>query len=168
VKLSFFSKVDPSLTSRRGRPLRWSGLAFALLLAACGGNRPSFFGSDITLQAEIDPGANQNNPVKVELVIVYDKKLLEEFLKLSAHDWFKKREQYKKDHPEDKDFISWYWEWVPGEEIEPQPISIGTGARAGLVFADYMTNQDHRARFDQTGDVRLHLKEEDFTVEQKP
>jgi len=143
--------------------------ALALLaLSACGGNRPSFFGGDIKVAATVDPGANQNNPIAVELVVVYDKDLLQELLKLNAHQWFQKREQYKKDHPDDEDFISWYWEWVPGQEVLPREISFGTGARGALVFADYVTGQDNRARFDPHQDVRIHLQEEGFTVEPMP
>jgi type VI secretion system protein len=143
--------------------------ALALLaLSACGGNRPSLFGGDIKVAATVDPGANQNNPIAVELVVVYDKDLLQELLKLNARQWFQKREQYKKDHPDDGDFISWYWEWVPGQEVLPKEISFGTGARGALVFADYVTGQDNRARFDPHQDVRIHLQEEGFTVEPMP
>jgi type VI secretion system protein len=139
-----------------------------VLLSACGGNRPSFFGGDIKVAAAVDAGANQNNPIAVEVVVVYDKALLQELLKLPAAKWFAQREQYKKDHPDDEDFVSWYWEWVPGQEVKTQEISFGTGARAGLVFADYLTGQENRVRFDPHQDVRIHLQEEGFTVEPMP
>jgi type VI secretion system protein len=157
------------LSAGKSHPLAAFVAALALLaLSACGGNRPSFFGGDIKVAATVDPGANQNNPIAVELVVVYDKDLLQELLKLNARQWFQKREQYKKDHPDDEDFISWYWEWVPGQEVLSKDISFGTGARGALVFADYVTGQDNRARFDPHQDVRIHLQEEGFTVEPMP
>ena len=168
-KLLFLLTCDVCRGSCRRRPrgslTLWACLALNLLLLGCGGNRPSFFGGDIKVAAQVDPGANQNNPVAVELVVVYDRALLEKLLTLKARDWFKQREQFKKDHPDDKDFVSWYWEWVPGEAVEPLEVSFGTGARAGIVFADYLTAQDNRARFDPHVDVRIHLQEEGFTVE---
>jgi type VI secretion system protein len=157
------------VSAGKSHPLAAFVAALALLaLSACGGNRPSFFGGDIKVAAMVDPGANQNNPIAVELVVVYDKDLLQELLKLNARQWFQKREQVKKDHPDDEDFISWYWEWVPGQEVLPKEISFGTGARGALVFADYVTGQDNRVRFDPHQDVRIHLQEEGFTVEPMP
>ena len=155
------------LLSRRSFRAALALLALAVF-AGCGGNRPSFFGGDIKVAATIDAGANQNNPIAVEVVVVYDKALLQELLKLPASKWFAQRAQYKKDHPDDGDFVSWYWEWVPGQEIPPREISFGTGARGGLVFADYLTGQENRVRFDPHQDVRIHLEEEGFTVEPMP
>jgi type VI secretion system protein len=154
--------------------LRWkSRLSVALffglaLLAACGGNRRSLFGGDITVATKIDPRANQDNPIAVELVIVYDKKLLEQLLALPAREWFKRREQIRRDYPDDEGFVSWKWEWVPGQEVPPQELSFGVGVRGGIVYADYLTEGDHRARIDPHQSFTLILGEKELATEPLP
>jgi type VI secretion system protein len=134
-------------------------------LAACSGNRPSWFGGSTKVAAAVDPGINQNNPVRVEVVIVYDASLLEKLKSTSAADWFQRREQIRRDYPDDQGFVSRYWEWVPGQTVDPEEISFGTGARGGLVFADYLNNQDNRVFFDPHESIKIHLADSTFTVE---
>lgn len=135
---------------------------------SCGTNSRSLFGGDLVAEVKVDPGANQNSAVALELVIVYDKKLLEQFLAYPARTWFEKREQLRRDDPGQKQFVSWEWEWVPGQEVKPQEISFGTGARGGIVFANYFTPGDHRARIDPHSNLVIHLGEKGFSVEPSP
>src|SRR5262249_34491288 len=114
-------------------------------------------------QVQIAPGANQNSPVPVELLVISNEQALEDALKLSAHDWFVKREEWKRDHP--KGFVSWSWEWVPGQEGAPQRRSLDTGARAALLCADCLREGSHRLRFDPHQGLRLLLGDKEFTVE---
>lgn len=162
--MEFSWRVD----GRRSRLLRrWArivlpGLLLGLVLS-CSANPRSFFGGDLKLQVDVAPEANQNSAVAVELLVVSNEQVLADAMKLSAHDWFLKREEWKRDHP--KGYVSWSWEWVPGQSVPPQKLSFGTGARAGLLFADYLSAGNHRLRFDPHQGVRLHLGEKEFTVE---
>ncbi len=49
--------------------------------------------SKLDLKVHVSPKANNNNPVAVDLVLVSDKKLLQELMKMSASEWFEKRHQ---------------------------------------------------------------------------
>lgn len=141
-----------------------SFLLLALAAAACRStSRPSFFGGDVILRVSVAPAANLNSPVPVELVVAYDKKVLDELLAMSAREWFDGREQYLRDHP--KGFSAWRWEWVPGQVIERQRFSFGVGARGGVVYADYLTAGKHRARFDPHRNLWIKLEDEGFSVE---
>jgi type VI secretion system protein len=141
-----------------------AGLALLALLG-CSGNRPSFFGGSLTVTATVDPGINQNHPVAVEALVIYDSGLLNTLLATSAADWFQKRVQYRRDYPEESGYVSLYREWVPGQAVEPEEISFGTGARGGLVFVNYANNQSNRVRFDPHQSIRIHLEENGFTVQ---
>lgn len=154
------------LSSRRRFPRRFAVAVLLLWALGCGANRRSFFGGDVAVRVEADPEINQNSPVAVEMVVVYDKDLLEALLAKGARDWFRDREQIRKDHPGDKDFISMSWEVVPGQSLPVQELSFGSGARGGIVFADYFSQGAHRARFDPHLDLRIHLQDQDFSLEQ--
>src|SRR3954464_5874052 len=127
---------------RQQQFLHWSsilckGAGVFLLIGAlgCGTSRRSLFGGDVAVRVEADPGINQDSPVPVELVIVYDKDLLAQLAGMTARDWFQKREQTRKDHPGDDELVSMSWEVVPGQSLPEASLSFGSGARGGLVFA---------------------------------
>lgn len=156
--------------SPASRLIRLAGRSCALFLVlaalGCGGNRKSFFGGDASVRLDADSGINQDSPVAVEMIVVYDKDLLEALLAKTARQWFETREQVLKDHPGDKDFVSMSWEVVPGQSLPPKELSFGTGARGGIVFADYFSDGAHRWRFDPHKDLRIHLQDKEFSVEQ--
>lgn len=126
------------------------------------------FGGEITVDARIDADANGDSPVKLDLLVVYDKALLDKLLGLSAGDWFKAREQFRRDYPDDEGYRSWSWEWIPGQTVEPQRIEFGMGARAGLLFVGYDAPGPHRQRFDPHQNLTIHLRRTDWSVEQTP
>ena len=49
-----------------------------------------------------------------------------------------------------------------------QTLSFASGARGGLVFADYFSDGAHRARVDPHQNLRIHLQADDVAVEQTP
>ncbi len=146
------------------------GLCAFLVLGAlgCGTGSRSLFGGDVAVRLDADPKINQDSPVPVELVVVYDKDLLAKLGGMTARDWFQNREQTRKDHPGEDDFVSIAWEIVPGQSMPPQTLSFASGARGGLVFADYFSDGAHRARVDPHQNLRIHLQAEDVAVEQTP
>ena len=125
----------------------------------------ALFGGDIALRARIAPNANLNNPVAVEFVLVYDDMLLETLVKTTAKDWFLNRGQIRQDFPEG--FDSWYWEWVPGQEVKEQRLPLRPKASAAIVFANYIVAGDNRARLDPYKSVTINLGERNFTATQE-
>lgn len=106
-----------------------------------------------------------NNPVAVEFVLVYDDKLLETLVKTTAKDWFQNRSQIRQDFPEG--FDSWYWEWVPGQEVKEQRLPLRPKASAAIVFANYIVAGDNRARLDPYKSVTINFGERNFTATQE-
>lgn len=121
------------------------------------------FGGQLPFEVVIASDANEDSPVAVDLVFVYDKKLLDTLLKTPAVDWFAKREQFIKDYG--NALAVEKWEWVPGQQIEPISVSYRPGARRVVLFADYLSEGDHRATADPQEPFRLVLGARDFSVE---
>jgi type VI secretion system protein len=146
--------------------IRFRALAACLVLLSllgCSANKASWFGGSTTITTTIDPGINQNLPIAVEVVIVYDAALFEKLRATSASSWFQGRPQLVRDYPEG--FVSLYREWVPGQDVDSQELSFSTGARGGLVYANYLNNKENRVLFDPHQDIKVHLSESTFTVD---
>jgi type VI secretion system protein len=123
----------------------------------------SMFGGSLPFNVTIAPDANENSAVAVDLVVVYDSKLVEQLLKKKAADWFKEKEQFLKDHPNQVDIHP--WEWVPSQGVGELTVPYRAGARKVLLFADYSTDGDHRWVVDPQQRFNLLLGNVDFTVE---
>ena len=142
--------------------IRW-WLGIVLILSAC---------SEIIVKTQlivfaIDAQANLNHPIAVDLVLIYDQQLLAEIVKLSAHDWFTKRAQLKRDYP--ISLATWEWELVPDQPSQ-EVLSFKMPperkqAQAALFFANYLTPGNHRVRIDSMTSVKVHLQEERFVVQ---
>lgn len=140
-------------------------LAAALLSAGCGVTQKarSMFGGQLPFEVVIAADANEDSPIAVDLVFVYDKKLLDTLLKTPATEWFTKRDQFLKDYG--NALAVEQWEWVPGQQIDPLNVAYRPGARRVVLFADYVTEGDHRATADPQEPFRLVLGARDFFVE---
>jgi type VI secretion system protein len=163
---------------KRGRALRASLsacalLALTLLLSGCpkgpkvvtkrlpGGPKDG----KLDLRFSVSPQANGGNPVALDILLVSDKELLKELQKMSASDWFAKREQIILDHPKEEDLVVLRREWVPGQVVEPSRITVKPEIRAGLVFANYFGPGEHRAVLDpRARDVQINLEETKLEV----
>ncbi|HYO11969.1 MAG TPA: hypothetical protein VE685_02095 [Thermoanaerobaculia bacterium] len=161
------SDVPPSRS--RHALVRLGVLLLAVsLVASCGVRRKvsRMFGGDVKVEVTISSQLNDNAPVPVEVVFLYDQGLLESVLQKSAREWFANREQFIKDNSPKKSFDSWKWEWVPGQTVEPFKLSYRIGARGGVVFAGYASTGNHRQAIDPQLNIALDLGPTDFTVRQ--
>ncbi len=121
---------------------------------------------DLKMYVNIAPKVNSDNPLPVDVVWVYDEELLKELLKLSAKAWFEKKEQFKRDFPSNEAFEVWPWEWTPGQKVMVQKIPIKAKSKGGIIFANYLTDGDHRARIDPAEDFQIDFSEESFSVKE--
>jgi type VI secretion system protein len=145
-------------------------MLFALsMVTACSGfsdKIKSRFGGKVSFMAQLERELNQDFPLAVDLVIFYDKELLDEIGKLSAREWFAQREQSVADNePERLEVHS--WEWVPPRQRGGSTTGIivvdhRLGAHGAIVFANYFTPGDHRFLIDPLESFTLELRESDF------
>jgi type VI secretion system protein len=139
-------------------------VAIVVLLAACSVGRKvrSAFGGKLPIEVTIADDANDNSPVAVDLLLVYDDKLVDKLREMPAADWFKNKEQYVADHPS---VIVKSWEWAPGQAIEPIHVEYRAGARNVLLFADYQTEGPHREVVGPPKPFKIILGPRDLSVE---
>lgn len=141
------------------------------LFSSCG----LFFGQKLRVQVNAAQAVNQNSPVALDVVLVYDENLLKELQKLTAKEWFEKRDQMSRDNPKGVAFDVWEWEVVPGHNVPPKTLYVPVKTmliypkakiKAGVVFANYATPGAHRAGLTpEDEDVVIYLLEKEFKVE---
>jgi hypothetical protein len=139
------------------------------LLASCslGVRSRSLTGGKLRVEVRAAETANQNQPVAMDVLLIYNKRLLQELLKMSASDWFDKRDQIKRDDPKGKALRVWSWEWVPGQHALVE-LPLQAKARTGIIFARYFSRGEHRARIDPHTSIIVELLDKDFGVRLMP
>ncbi|PFX11152.1 hypothetical protein AWC38_SpisGene25331, partial [Stylophora pistillata] len=106
----------------------------------------------ISLTADV--GANEDTATHVEVVFVYEPKVLGQLMKMSAREYFSQKEQLLNDFP--NMFISSRWEIPPGRSVIGEKVDLDGSAIGAIVFADYVTTGDHRIRIGAS--KRFHIK----------
>ena len=128
------------------------------LLSSCGvgiGMR-SLFGETLDMEIQVDEVANNEYPLAMEVVYVYDEGLFQSLQSMPASEWFKKRKQIANDFPGTSGFESWQWELIAGDS-KTVHIPLRAGTVGGFVFVNYFSEGDHRIRLDLFRDFKLHL-----------
>src|SRR2546423_2735476 len=97
-------------------------LVFLVLINIANAEPRALGQSKLVMKVNVSPQANNNNPIALDLVLVKDKKLLKELMKISAKEWFEKRNQYRLDYPKETGLSTGSWEWVPGQVVKIDPI----------------------------------------------
>ena len=121
--------------------------------------------SKLEVRVHVAPAANQHNPVAVDLVLVSDKKLLKELMKMSAKDWFEKRHQIQLDYPKEKDLGAGGWEWAPGQAVKLDRVLVQRAIVGGVIFANYLSAGAHRISINPRQNFLVILGENDFSVQ---
>lgn len=139
-------------------------LLVLLVLCSCSAGRKvrQAFGGTLPIEVEVADTANDNSPIAVDLLLLYDDKLVEGLLKMPASEWFQKKQQYIADHPA---VVVESWEWVPGQIVDPFKLSYKSGARNVVLFADYQSEGVHRAVVGPPKPFRIVLGERDLSIE---
>lgn len=130
-----------------------------LLLVACSGEpRPELSIDSVSIYA--DPDANQNSAIEVDLVVVYDLELMNTLGKMSAVKYFAISRQLLLDNPTMVDV--WHWELVPGQIVDDFTPEQDGDAFGAFVYANYLTDGDHRVKVAPDGVVKIVLQKDDL------
>ncbi len=114
------------------------------------------------------PDVNQNSPLALDLVFVRDQATLDKLLTLPAAKWFASKEELQKTYPNTMTVRS--WELVPQQVLQLSEEALGSPRVVGMViFADYLSPGDHRARLPLTREAFLvNLDSRSFSVQARP
>ena len=123
----------------------------------------SAFGGELPFRVTVAPDANENSAIAVDVLVVYDAKVLDQLMKLRAAEWFARKQQFLNDYSEEVSVRG--WEWIPSQVVEEQSIAYRSGARKVVLFADYHTEGDHRASVDPQQSFHLVLGPLDMALE---
>jgi type VI secretion system protein len=118
----------------------------------------------VCLRTDITQAANQNQPVAVDVLLVRDKDLIKKLMTLTAADWFEKRAQFMRDYPDPKDLTVYHHEWVPNQKIPCSSLALKPMPRVMIVFANYFSKGDHRARLPNGNSATIRLMDDDFEI----
>jgi len=140
-------------------------ILLGLLLVINVGGQQAHGQSKLDIRVHISPAANRNNPVAVDLVLVSNKKLLKQLMKMSAREWFERKHQIQLDYPKETDLSAGSWEWVPGQAASLDRVPVRHKIIGGVIFANYVTAGAHRAVIDPRKDILLTLGEADVCVQ---
>ena len=112
-----------------------------MVLTACA---PSIPGVNIqTLSLLSRDGANDNLPLSVDFVVVYDQELLKKLKTMTAKQYFASIDQLRRDNMSMLDV--WRWEMIPGQFLgNYTPSFKSSNAWGGFFFADYQKPGEHR------------------------
>jgi type VI secretion system protein len=150
----------------------WSlGLCFLLALgaSACSTIKDAINPPGIKLDWDsvslyIDPAANRNFPVAVDVVLVFEEDLAKKIATLKAGEWFAARSNLQKANPGEIEFVS--VELAPGETLSlPGKRFSGKRVFVALAFADYFSAGEHKVRLDSLkGRLSLEFGATDFSA----
>jgi type VI secretion system protein len=145
-----------------------ASLSVAVFSLGCGGIHlapRSLLRPQLTIPINIAGDANENKPIAFDLVEINDKDLAKDVAKMTASDWFQKRDQIRQDFPKASSLSVLSWEWVPGQVVPDLEVPMRRAPRAVLVFAWYSSAGPHRIRIDPSKPPGLVLGREDVTLE---
>jgi type VI secretion system protein len=140
-------------------------ILLGFLLAISVGGHQTHGQSKLVVRVHVTPTANENNPLAVDLVLVSNKKLLNQLMKMSAKEWFEQKHQIQLDYPKETDLNAGRWEWVPGQAVTLDRVPVRHKIIGGVIFANYVTAGAHRAVINPRKDILLTLGETDVCVQ---
>ena len=122
----------------------------------------SLFGETLDVHAVTDATTNDEYPVAMDVVFVYDDELFAKVLQMTAKEWFEGRGAMMNGAGKEN-LESWQWEWTPGHDTTVS-IPLRSGVSGAVIFVNYFSSGQHRVRIHPRQDINVRLGFDDFTV----
>lgn len=136
-------------------------ICFCLFLCGC-----NFFHYQLPLENVnilVDKNANFTNAIALDLVIICDEKLNEDISKLSAVQYFEKKQDLISSNQDN--ILVWHWEVVPGQQLKNLPITFNEfDPVGGYIFASYNNKSCNRIKIPRSKEIKIILKKQNYQV----
>lgn len=142
------------------RILRFVAAWACVLAVGCGPSGPT----RLVMKFDVSRKANDDNPLKVDVVVAYDAELVDELDRLTANEWFDQREQRMRSNPGEASFSAWRWELTPGLEMPNIELPLRGVPAQGIIYAGYYSRGKHSARFDPARAQAVLFRQDGFRV----
>ncbi len=139
-------------------------LASGLASCAVGIATRSLFGEKMDLHIIIDSAANNEFPLAMTMLYVYDDDMFKKLLALSAKQWYTSRAQIAGEERANSMYEAYDWEWIPGQDTTVA-IPLRSSTVGALIFVNYFNDGQHRVRVEPNQDIRIRMGFDDLTVE---
>ncbi len=116
------------------------------------------------LSAGIMADRSLDNPMIVDFVFVFDPATLASLQKITAMQWYTKREQFKLDYELNNKIQILSYELVPGQSLIFDKFRPKLRTEGLLIYVSYLTPGDHRILLKDYERLELFLKRDDFNV----
>lgn len=128
-----------------------------MLLAGCAAG-------DLNVKVLVQKKANDNSPIRVDLVIVYNEDLFKKIRELGSKQWFQEKNRYLHGYP--GEIAAKQWELIPGQVVAEETLTFSQSVTKGIIiFADY-PGGDNRYILENYKPVTIILQQKGFEVRQ--
>ncbi|WGL60337.1 hypothetical protein QEJ31_01805 [Pigmentibacter sp. JX0631] len=122
--------------------------------------------SKMHLEANIDLNANNNSAIPIDIIFIYEEKILDEFKKMPASTWFLKKDQYTNDYAVNNLIQVVSYEIVPGQHFAVSDFKPDKTPLITILYANYLNTNDNRIILSDYSNIRLKMKESSFLLSQ--
>lgn len=145
-------------------------LGLSMILSGCGslGSLGSSFSTPVVLQEvniHADDDSNDGDATEVDIVVVYDKALLDKLTNMKSKDYFAKAEEIEENNPETME--RFHFEVVAGSTITEELNLKSNRGVGALIFADIDAPGTHRHRVGPATGATIKILQSSMEVEEK-
>ncbi|MBX9836739.1 MAG: hypothetical protein K2X69_00355 [Silvanigrellaceae bacterium] len=118
------------------------------------------------MKANVSLKANNETAIPVDFVFIFKDKAFDDIKKISAYDWFLKKDQFYNDYAVNEDIQILSYELVPGQHFELKKFKPNHDPTNLVIFANYYISGEHRAIIKEYSHILLNLNENSFSVKE--
>lgn len=118
----------------------------------------------MNVQGKVTKSANNYSAIAVDFVFIFSENSNAEIKKISAFEWFTKKEQFKNDYAINEEIQILGFEFIPGRVIQISDFKPKHNPICLIIFANYATEGEHRVVLKKYSNIKVDFKDTSFTL----